>query len=68
MRINRPFTDTAAILNLLDLKSIMKCLGGMSTIRYSLSSIYTCFRANFSFSFPRNGWQWEKRSFCRVWM
>ena len=28
MAINRPFTNTAAILNLLDLRSIMGCPGG----------------------------------------
>ena len=31
------FTDTAAILNLLDLRSIMGCPAGMSTIRYNRS-------------------------------
>ena len=30
-------TDAAAILNLLDLRSIMGCPAGMSTIRYSRS-------------------------------
>ena len=29
------FTDTATILKYLDLKSIMGCSGGMSTIRYT---------------------------------
>ena len=33
------FTDTAAILNLLDLRNVMGCPGGMSTIRYT-HSIY----------------------------
>ena len=34
------FTDTAAVLNLLDLRSIMGCLGGTR-------SVFTCaFRAN----------------------
>ena len=31
------FTDTAAILNLLDLRSIMGCSRGMSTIRFTRS-------------------------------
>ena len=30
-----PFTDTAAILNLFDLRSIMGCPRGMSTIQYT---------------------------------
>ena len=42
------FTDTVAILNLLGLRSIMGCPGGMSMIRYTWA-----FRANFFISFPR---------------
>ena len=34
---NRPFSDTAAVLNFLDLRSIMGCPGGHSL------SIYACF-------------------------
>ena len=47
------FTDTAAILNSLDLRSIMGCPGGMSTTRYTRSVFTRAFRANFSLSFPR---------------
>ena len=42
------FTDTVAILNLLDLKSIMGCSVGMNTMRYTLS-IYERFSGQFSF-------------------
>ena len=63
------FTDTATILNLLDLRSIMGCPGGMSTIQYTRSVFTRAFRANFSLSSPRkkdcNG---QKRSLCLVWM
>ena len=41
------FTDTAAILNLLDLRCIMGCDGGMSSIRYTRSVFTRAFRANF---------------------
>ena len=47
------FTDTAAILNLLALRSIMGCPGGMSTIPYTRLVFTRAFRANFSTSFPR---------------
>ena len=47
------FTDTAAILNLLALRSIMGCPGGMSTIPYTRLVFTRAFRANFSISFPR---------------
>ena len=47
------FTDTAAILNLLALRSIMGCTGGMSTIPYTRLVFTRAFRANFSISFPR---------------
>ena len=47
------FTDTAAILNLLALRSIMGCPGGMSTIPYTRLVFTRAFRANFSRSFPR---------------
>ena len=46
------FTDTAAILNYLDLKSIIGCPGGMSTIPYTRSVLTRTFRAKFSLSFP----------------
>ena len=39
------FTETAAILNLLDLRSIMGCPGGMNTIRYTRSVLTRAFRA-----------------------
>ena len=42
------FTDTVAILNLLDLKSIMGCSAGMNTMRYTLG-IYERFSGQFSF-------------------
>ena len=47
------YTDTAAILNHLDLRSIIGCPGGMSTIRYKLYSvnIYACFSGQFFFRF-----------------
>ena len=41
------FTDMAAILNLLDLRSIMGCPGGMSSIGYTRSVFTRTFRANF---------------------
>ena len=47
------FTDTAAILNYLDLMSIMGCSGGMSEIRFTRSVFTRAFGANFSLSFPR---------------
>ena len=34
------FSDTMAILNELDLRSIMGCLGGMSTIRLVFTSAF----------------------------
>ena len=43
------FTDTVAILNLLDLKSIVGCSAGMNTMRYTLS-IYERFSGQFSFT------------------
>ena len=46
-------TDAAAILNLLDLRSIMGCSGGMSSIQYTRSGFTRAFRANFPLSFPR---------------
>ena len=42
------FTDTVAILSLLDLKSIMGCSTGINTMRYALS-IYARFSGQFSF-------------------
>ena len=48
-------TDTAAILNLLDLRSIMGYPVGMSTIRYSRSVFTRAFLTNFSLSFPGKG-------------
>ena len=47
------FTDTTAILNLLVLRSIMGCPGGMSTFRYTRSVFTRAFRAIFSLPFPR---------------
>ena len=45
------FTDTAAILNYLDLRSIMGCLGGHEHVpTYSLS-IYARFSDQFFFKF-----------------
>ena len=41
------FTDTAAILNYLDSRSIMGYPGGMSTIRYTRSVFTRAFRTNF---------------------
>ena len=46
------FTDTAAILNELDLRSIVGCPWGMSMIRYTRSVFRRAFRANFSLRFP----------------
>ena len=45
------FTDRAAILNWLDLRSIIECPGGMSTIRYTRISIYARFTGRFFFKF-----------------
>ena len=55
------FTDTAAILNYLDLRSIMGSPRGMSTSQYTRSIFTRAFRANFSLSFPRKRLQWEKK-------
>ena len=55
------FTDTAAILNYLDLRSVMGCPGGMSTSQYTHSVFTRAFRAIFSFRFPRKRLQWEKK-------
>ena len=46
------FTDTATLLNYLDLTSIGGCPEGMSTIRYTRSVYTRAFRTN-SLSFPR---------------
>ena len=46
------FTDMMSILNYLDLRSIMVCSGGISTIRYTRSVFTRPFPANFSLSFP----------------
>ena len=43
------FTDTAAILNYLDLRSIMGCPEGISAIRYTRISIYALFSGQFFF-------------------
>ena len=45
------FTDTAATLNELDLRTIMGCPGGISTIRYTRISIYARFSGQFFFKF-----------------
>ena len=45
------FTDTAAILNLLDLRGIMGCPGGMSTIRCTRIIINARFSGPFFFNF-----------------
>ena len=44
------FTDTAAILNFLDLRGIMGCPGGMSTIRCTRISINARFSGPFFFN------------------
>ena len=48
-KCNRLFTDTAAILNYLDLRSIMVCPEGISAIRYTRISIYALFLGQFFF-------------------
>ena len=60
------FTDTAAILNLLDLRSIMGCPGGMSTIRYTRSVFTRAFRANFSLSSPKKKIVMSEKDRCAV--
>ena len=60
------FTDTAAILNLLDLRSIMGCPGGMSSIRYTRSVYTRAFRANFWLSSPRKKIVMGKKDRCAV--
>ena len=60
------FTDTAAILNLLALRSIMGCPGGMSTILYTRSVFTRAFRANFSISFPKKKIVMRKKDSCAV--
>ena len=63
----RVVTDTAAILNYLDLRSIMGCPGGGGVGRAwarsdVLAPVFTrAFRANFSLSSPRKRLQWEKK-------
>ena len=47
------FTDTAGILNYLDLGKIMGCPGGMSTIRSLAQYLRAPFWANLSLSFLR---------------
>ena len=51
-------TDTAAIMNLLDSRSIMGCPRDMSTIQYT-RSVYM--RALFGPIFPRKRLLWEKK-------
>ena len=51
---SRPFTNTAAILNKLDLRSIMGCPGGHE-------------HNPFFFKFSKNKIVMGKRSLCRVW-
>ena len=60
------FTDTAAILNLLDLRSIMGCPGGMSTIRYTRSVFTRAFRANFSSRSPKKKIVMGEKDRCAV--
>ena len=60
------FTDTATIVNLLDLRSIMGCQGGMSTIQYTRSVFTRAFRANFSLSSSRKKIVMGKKDRCAV--
>ena len=60
------FTDTAAILSSLDLRSIMGSSGGISTIRHTRSVYTRAFRANFSLSFPRKEIVIGKKDRCAV--
>ena len=60
------FTDTAAILNNLDLRSIMGCPGGMSTIRYTRISIYARFSGQFFFKFSLKKIVMGKKDRCAV--
>ena len=60
------FTDMAAILNLLDLRSIMGCPGAMSSIRYTRSVFTRTFRANFWLSSPRKKIVMGKKDRCAV--
>ena len=60
------YTAMVAILNLLDLRSITKCLGGMNMIRY-IRSVFTCaFRANVYLTFPRKRLSSEKKDCCAM--
>ena len=42
------FTDTATILNLFDLRSIIGCPGGMSTFRLYFQALFRTFFLTFS--------------------
>ena len=59
------FTNAAAILNKLDLRSVMGCPGGNEHI---LFSIYERLAGHFVLKFKTIRFLWEKRSLCRVKM
>ena len=59
------FTETAAILNKLVLRSIMGCPGGMNTFRLVFTS---AFWAIFLKVFLEEDCNGKKGSLCRVWM
>ena len=60
------FTNTAAILNKLDLRSIVGCPGGHERIPFS---IYERLSGDFILKFSfRIKLYWKKRSLCRVRM
>ena len=51
---NRPFYRYGGRIELIgSVRSIMGCLGGMSTISYTCISIYACFSGQFFFKFSR---------------
>ena len=60
------FTDTAAILSNLDLRSIMGNPGGMSTIRYTRISIDARFSGQFFFMFSQKKIVMRKKDRCAV--
>ena len=65
---NRPFYRYGGHIELIRLRSIMECPGGMSMIRFTRSAFTRAFRANFSLNFPKKDCNGKKRSLCRFCM
>jgi len=66
VRVNEPFTDTAAILNVLGFKEYYGIPRGHEHDPISTRSAFTrAFRANFSLSFTKKDCNGKKRSLSR---